>query len=293
MSDQAKTAEEFYKLVNNNTRATSIVLECDNNEKQKIFQRAKEGNTAIDKYVLACCYHYEIGTAENIDEAFKCYKEAAEMGNVFAQNALGLQYIYGKGITKDIEKALFWFEKAACQGDIFAARNLGICYYYGEDGVSRNIKKALKWYAKAAEPGDIYVVSGRKLINYYVNDDGYMYDEGKVLGVYSSLEEAYNFFRNTVKEVFKHVKHEIKENGEWGNIDNILKLKEKDIFSDFGQDAKDENGDYPENNLVCCYKEKIPNSIIWRLFTANWNSFFSGIPPLMPYVELTKVKLEK
>lgn len=291
-----KTAEEFYELANNNVRVTFIELECDDNEQQRIFQKANEGNTAIDKYVLAYCYHIGIGTTKNIDEAFKYYKQAAEMGNIFAQNSLGQRYLKGEGTTKDIEKAIFWFEKAASQEDDIAARNLGDCYNYGNGGVPRDIKKALKWYAKAAKPGDVYVVSGRKLINYNMVDyDGTEYSEGSILGVYSSLEKAYDFFRKTVIEVFKDVKQEINENINWStaDTDNIPELSENDIFSNFGQDARDENGDYPNNNLVCWYTENMPYSIMWRLFMDNWDPLCSVPQPIMPYVELTKIKLDK
>ena len=65
---------------------------------------------------------YRLFEAEKYDKAFPLYKKLAENGNAEAQYVLALCYEYGYGVADDLEKALYWYTQSD-NGGYFMAKD--------------------------------------------------------------------------------------------------------------------------------------------------------------------------
>lgn len=91
----------------------------------------------------------EASSAENYEEAVRCYTIAAEMGNTDAQCDLAVCYEKGEGVEKDLEKAVYWYSQAANQGDNYGWHGLGDIAYHNQ-----RYKMAERMWTTAAVSGN-------------------------------------------------------------------------------------------------------------------------------------------
>jgi TPR repeat protein len=92
------------------------------------------------------------GTAKDLVEAFKCYRDAAERGNADGMFNLASCYRRGEGTPIDAKMALHWYERAMVAGDLFAPYELGRMLADGE-GVPRDMKAAEEHFKMALQRG--------------------------------------------------------------------------------------------------------------------------------------------
>lgn len=135
--------------------------------------------------LLAWCYFFGRGVAEDPSAAARLWQAAAEQGSEKAMFCLGLCHTFGFGVPRqpsvgldwyvraaekgnreaafelgescalahNVREALRWWRQAARLGHARARLKVGHCYRWGE-GVAENKSSALAWYARAVEAGD-------------------------------------------------------------------------------------------------------------------------------------------
>jgi TPR repeat protein len=87
--------------------------------------------------------------AENLQEAFKYYKQAADLGSMEAQVKVGEFYENGKGVQRDYIFACTYYQKAADCGSVESMFKLGELYEFLLGDV--DLVKAFQNYKKAAD----------------------------------------------------------------------------------------------------------------------------------------------
>ena len=68
------------------------------------------------------------GTAQDLEEAARWYREGGTREDTVAQYRLGFFYEHGKGVEQDFEQAKRWYTEAANQGDANAQYGLARLY---------------------------------------------------------------------------------------------------------------------------------------------------------------------
>ena len=101
---------------------------------------------------LGAAYFNGKGTAKNVAEAHRWFRESAEKGYAKSQYNLAVMYYLGQGVAKDHAEAALWFRKAAYQGLADAQYNLGVLHYQGT-GVKQDYAEAFRLYSRSAEKG--------------------------------------------------------------------------------------------------------------------------------------------
>lgn len=112
-------------------------------------------------------YAQGIGTAQDIIQASRWFREAANSNSPVAQFNLGALHATGalNGGTPDHKSALPWFEKAAASGHPDAQYNLGLT---AAQGLGRNVDNtvAARWFAAAAGRGLADAQAGLAYLTY-------------------------------------------------------------------------------------------------------------------------------
>ena len=100
---------------------TGAMLPADSLAARQWFLRAAAQGHAAAASVLASCYYYGRGGAQDFAGAARWYEVAAMAGDPAAQSALASMFETGLGVPVDLVRALYWYGQAARQGD-FAAQ---------------------------------------------------------------------------------------------------------------------------------------------------------------------------
>jgi len=101
---------------------------------------------------LGDCFEEGSGTNQDMDEAFRWYRQAADLGHAEGQHKSGLAYAYGIGVDPDWSKAMVWYRKAAEQGHAEAEYAVGMIHCYGLAGESDK-PQAIQWYQRSLSNG--------------------------------------------------------------------------------------------------------------------------------------------
>ena len=102
---------------------------------------------------LGLVYSQGLGTAVNLVEAARAFREAAIQGNAEAQINLAQLYCLGKGVKQDFPLAINWVSRAAATGHAKALYFLGARFFNGE-GVAENYVLAYSYFSLAFARGD-------------------------------------------------------------------------------------------------------------------------------------------
>ena len=151
-----------------------------------VLTQAAEKKSTEAYHLLAYCYHYGLGTVQNIPKAIEWYEKAEKAGISASTNNLGIIYRDGSGVPINYEKAYNYFAKAHNKGNNFGTVNLGDCYKYGRY-VSKNINRAVELYTEAANKGMAY--AQRTLGNLYYNGDGVAVNYQKAFEYYKKAAD--------------------------------------------------------------------------------------------------------
>ncbi|CAG8527833.1 5086_t:CDS:2 [Ambispora gerdemannii] len=114
--------------------------------------------------ILGLFHHYGIGVQIDRSMAFTCYRFAAESksdNNAFAQNQLGYCYRDGLGTINNSEKAFECFKKSAEGGHMCGMRTLADHYYNGWNwgyGTRRDLHEALYWAKKDQDGSTLWLL---------------------------------------------------------------------------------------------------------------------------------------
>ena len=139
------------------------------------------------QYWMGYCFEHGKGAAQNLKEAFRCYKNSAEGGDAKGQFCLAEMFADIAGRWFDREKAFRWYMAAAEDGHGEAQYRLGFCYEHGE-GVGVNFAEAFRWYTASAEQGESYG-------QYYLAE---MYASGH--GVDRDVAKARYWYRKAIEQ---------------------------------------------------------------------------------------------
>lgn len=101
---------------------------------------AAQGNK-YGQYCLGICKKKGLGTALDLDGAFRLFAASAEQKYGKAEAELGWEYLFGRGTQKDPKKAFVCFQKASLCGDSKAKVGLGFCFLKGL-GIPQDEKKS-------------------------------------------------------------------------------------------------------------------------------------------------------
>lgn len=122
-------------------------------------------------YLLGTMYEYGLGTAINLDEAYKQYKSAGENNIAESYNKIAQFYQDGKGTSKDIEQSVEWYKKSAELGDKYAQYSLGLLYE-NEEGI-KDWRQAVDYFEQAAEAE---LPEAQYKLSFYMKDDTDAFD---------------------------------------------------------------------------------------------------------------------
>ncbi|RIB06387.1 kinase-like domain-containing protein [Gigaspora rosea] len=95
-------------------------------------------------------YQFGIGVENNLQKAFKYYKESADAGNGQGLFQVAEFYHLGIHIKKSKSKAFKYFKKSAETGNSMGIFKTATCYYYGY-GVKKNSVNFKEWLEKIDE----------------------------------------------------------------------------------------------------------------------------------------------
>ena len=104
-----------------------------------------------DQFKLGVMYYDGDGVEQNMEKAFKWFKDAASWKLLNFPKALyyvGFMYANGQGVDKNMEKAFEWYKRAAAMDDGDSMYEVAYMYANGQ-GVKKDTDKALKWYKRA------------------------------------------------------------------------------------------------------------------------------------------------
>lgn len=134
------------------------------------FNLAADKGNSDGQLQLGGCYHYGLGTTQNLAIAAQCYRRSAEQTNYVAMKSLGYLLMNGLGVEKDLEAAKFWLTRAAREGgNRRAMYNLGVlCSLKLPD--TNSLAQAFQWYQQSADLGD--AVACFELSNFYYRGGG-------------------------------------------------------------------------------------------------------------------------
>jgi anti-anti-sigma factor len=132
----------------------SSVTKLKSRDSAEIDALAKlaESGDADAMVELGKCHEEGSSVQQDMDEAFRWYRQAADLGHAEGQHKTGLDYAYGIGVDPDWSKAMAWYRKAAEQGHAEAEYAVGMIYCYGLAGESDKAQ-AIYWYQRALSNG--------------------------------------------------------------------------------------------------------------------------------------------
>ena len=103
-------------------------------------------------FMLAECLRHGTGTAIDLPEALRWYRQAAPL--VDAQLIIADLLYFGRGVEADLAEAFQWYLRAARQHqDAYAMYSSGYCLLHGE-GVGRDAAAGVRWLRRAAAQGE-------------------------------------------------------------------------------------------------------------------------------------------
>lgn len=137
-SQQAFADNEFnaYRLGNYNKAAEPLI--------------SKTGKDAVADYYLGRLFLYGYGQLKNTDLAMRYFMKSAEKGYL---PAVQLMAKYSLIKEQNLEQAFRWFKQAAADGDVNAQMFIAAAYLYGV-GVKKNPELAARYYIDAAKNGN-------------------------------------------------------------------------------------------------------------------------------------------
>jgi TPR repeat protein len=103
-------------------------------------------------FILGSLYNRGMGCPKNPDEAFKCFQLSAIDGLPSSICCLGVCYAYGRCVTQDLEAAFKLYRQSADLGDAVGQFNLASCFRIGV-GTSPDYSKAIWFYYLSAKQG--------------------------------------------------------------------------------------------------------------------------------------------
>ena len=123
--DQEATIEAVYQEIAETETEKETEKRPETEEQKTIEELSSDG--------------YESYWNEDYEEAVKNFQEAADRGDADAQEMLAICYEYGRGVAQDDEQATMWYQKAAEQyqkaaeeGYAEAEYDIGRLYMFGE-----------------------------------------------------------------------------------------------------------------------------------------------------------------
>ena len=181
-------------------------------------------------------YARGIGTAQNILEASRWFREAANAGNPAAQFNLGALHATGalNGGTPDHAAALPWFEKAAAQGHPDAQYNLGLT---AAQGLGRSVDNAVaaRWFAAAAGHGMADAQAGLAYLTY--QGLGVAKDEKKAAELYSqAAEQGHLIAQNRLARLYvmgRGVEADMAEAWKWHSLASRAGFEDTELDARF------------------------------------------------------------
>jgi len=235
--------------------------------------------------LVGVSYQRGLGTAVDLKEAVRWYRQAAEQGLDRAQSNLALCFDRGDGVDQDHKMAFEWCLKAALQGYSPAQFNLGIMYSLGQGVPSApdpDLEQAFRWFLQAAQRG----------YNDGMLNVGVCYEQGH--GVTKHTGKAFEWFLraaeggNTdaamkVAEMYAQGVGVVKDLGEsrkW-----MLRARGEDGDSsprpgDFGSGPNGNTGLWPVLKTVQEYDEGITaHRLVIVYFFASWCAVCSELLP--------------
>lgn len=111
------------------------------------------GNQAEAAYNLAIAYQQGKGTAVDLQQSLKYYRQSAELGNPKAMRNLAMLYEKGEGVEKDITQAFALFQRSAESGLSDSQLKTGLMVLQGE-GVEKDPVAARRWIEQSAVSGN-------------------------------------------------------------------------------------------------------------------------------------------
>jgi TPR repeat protein len=88
-----------------------------------IFKKAADAGDANGLYNLGMCHLRGLGTPQDDQSAFNCFRSAAEKEHPEAINNIGLFFREGRVVDKDLELSTKWFEKSASYDNAYGQFN--------------------------------------------------------------------------------------------------------------------------------------------------------------------------
>lgn len=136
-------------------------------EATRLYLQSATNGSIPGQVEIGLRYAQGIGTAQDVIQASRWFREAANANSPAAQFNLGALHAAGalSGGSPDHASALPWFEKAAAQGHPDAQYNLGLT---AAQGLGREVDNAVaaKWFASAAEHGLADAQAGLAYLTY-------------------------------------------------------------------------------------------------------------------------------
>jgi TPR repeat protein len=139
---------------------------------------------------------YLVATMKDPSEAVACIRTAAECKNPEAQYQLGTYYHDGIGVEIDHAKGNFWYCKAAAQNLTCAQLELGMRCLEGNDLDDVMPRDAAHWFREAAQ------LKNNKYAPQAMYQYGLCLRDG--VGAEIDLNEAVNWFKNSISSTAKH-----------------------------------------------------------------------------------------
>lgn len=194
-------------------------------------------------------YAQGIGTAQNMLESSRWFREAANAGSPAAQFNLGALHATGalNGGTPDHASALPWFEKAAAQGHPDAQYNLGLT---AAQGLGRSIDNtvAARWFAAAAGHGLADAQAGLAYLTY--QGLGTAKDEKKAADLYTkAAEQGHLIAQNRLARLYvmgRGVDADMAEAWKWHSLSSKAGFEDTELderFSKFITSQQRSDGD--------------------------------------------------
>lgn len=127
----------------------AVIVETDDNEKNKLFAKLAELGNAHGLYITAL----NLSIDDRFSEAIPYLEQAKEKGHSDAIYILGTFYIDGRGVEKNIKFGMDLVFKAAELNNSSAQTFIGKLYKEGNI-LPQNTYEAVAWFEKASEAGD-------------------------------------------------------------------------------------------------------------------------------------------